>query len=588
MQQLLREAKQDASISGIFWRDPHDIMEQKRAIMAYLRRRNMRTHTNQNRLGFLYYAYNEDRWWYEIIELFRKFLLNGVVVTIQTGQTSKIMFGVCLCLLFLVMVQNIHPHKAESDHVLMVVSHVQLFVTMFAGLILTEKIEFLSSFESNRRLARVQEVKFIEIFVITTHLGTLMYGISCVFYEKYFSPEVMRMLKIEAHHNAVMKRLKASAKKGWKNVSIKAKMIKGKKLLNGKKQEEDQILDLLMDQELEDLSTGEAANVKVVSLKSTQLKIMNRLRAQKGTASAFGVKQSGIAGLLGQKGKSTKVLPQDQIAKLKNADQTIAKLTAEQKSTVDFNWEEDDTNTKEDEIRQQITVQSSGGSSEGGSGVVIETQQDLEDMQNESKKRDEKIRSAFRFRLKNASKRALNSRGIFDQYESDKKSITVAKGNLKKALEGKSLKVLKTEVDKIKANPAVWKAMKKEVTAAEEKCLSESSKLIDRLKSAMNDHENPKQLPILEKILDEVTSVGVTDNDELIAEAMEKMISLEHFQKLRALVEGMSNKVIADLKSYSKPDKSIETIMRCVFIFLGHEKSHLESWKDLQVLIGKT
>merc|ERR1711871_1897818 len=59
MKQLLREAKQDSSISGLFWKDPHDIVEQKRAIISYLRRRNMRLHTNQTRLGFLYYAYNE-------------------------------------------------------------------------------------------------------------------------------------------------------------------------------------------------------------------------------------------------------------------------------------------------------------------------------------------------------------------------------------------------------------------------------------------------------------------------------------------------------------------------------------------------
>jgi hypothetical protein len=188
MKQLLKEAKQDSSISGLFWRDPHDVVEQKRAIVAYLRRRNMRTHTNQTRLGFLYYAYNEGVWWYEVVELFRKFTLNGVVVTIGTGQTSKIVFGMLLCLLFLVFVQNVHPHKAESDHILMVLTHMQLFVTMFAGLVLTEKIQFMEAFTPNRREARVQEKAFVEIFVITTHLGTLLYGMACVFYERHFSP----------------------------------------------------------------------------------------------------------------------------------------------------------------------------------------------------------------------------------------------------------------------------------------------------------------------------------------------------------------------------------------------------------------
>ena len=40
--------------------------------------------------------------------------------------------------------------------------------------------------------------------------------------------EVMKILKREAHHKAVLKQPKASAKRGWKQVSLKSKFMKKK------------------------------------------------------------------------------------------------------------------------------------------------------------------------------------------------------------------------------------------------------------------------------------------------------------------------------------------------------------------------
>jgi hypothetical protein len=572
MKQLLREAKQESSVVGLFWRDPDTLEDQKKVVLAYLRRRNLRSHKNQNRLGFLYYAYNENRWWYEIVELFRKFSLNGVVVTIQTGQTSKIMFGTILCLGFLVLVQNIHPHKAESDHVLTVVAHMQLFVTMFAGLLLTEKIQFMDAFITNRREARLKEVEFIETFVITTHLGTLLYGMSCVFYEKYFSPEVMRIMKIEAHHEAVMKQLRASAKKGWKSVSLKRRMIRGKGLLSAKKSQDDSILDLIAESELEDISGTE---VKVVTLKDRQQKVMAKLRANR--KNAFGIEAgSGAGGLLAalkKPGGGTKVAPTVQIEELRKAQKTIKTAQAQSGSHVDFNWG-DDEDEDEEKMRKKLTA-----------GTKEAETTDLNTVQSNLDARAKELRHAFE------SKRAEDEKAGHSKvvpYSSDRKSVEQAKINLEQAMEGKSLKVLSMELEKIQASERVSTALKTELKAAEVKLREGTADLTKKLTFAMNDSKNPKQLEVLEKALDEVTAAGIKGHDELVQQAVEKMIALEHLVKLRALIEGLNQKTIAEIKSFANPSESIVAVMKAVMLFLGTHPEDVATWKGIVAWIGKT
>merc|ERR1711881_282697 len=125
-------------------------------------------------------------------------------------------------------------------------------------------------------------------------------GMACVFYERHFFPEVMKILKREAHHKAVLKQLKASAKRGWKQVSLKSKFIKRKGLLGKEKDKnsgagKDTIMDLIAENELEEMASQE---VKVVSLKSAQRKIMARLQAKRSINATLGSKGNGISGLL--------------------------------------------------------------------------------------------------------------------------------------------------------------------------------------------------------------------------------------------------------------------------------------------------
>eukprot|EP00945_MAST-04E_sp_MAST-4E-sp1_P006379 g6379.t1 len=135
-QLLLKEAKEDADLHQEFWTldkdgdGEHTIKEEEVAVKHFLRRKNMRFYRTYDRLGFIYYAYKEDIWWYELTELMRKLLLNGFMVLVPQGVVSRVTVGLLVCLVFLLVLNHVRPYKAASDDLLQNMCHVQLFLTI--------------------------------------------------------------------------------------------------------------------------------------------------------------------------------------------------------------------------------------------------------------------------------------------------------------------------------------------------------------------------------------------------------------------------------------------------------------------------
>ena len=104
--QVLKEAEEDAKIMREHWVLDKDgdgdptLDEKKHAVVKYFQRKNMRFHRTYERLGFLYYSYNETHWWYEMVELSRKLILNGVIVLVPEAVTARVMVGLLTCLFY--------------------------------------------------------------------------------------------------------------------------------------------------------------------------------------------------------------------------------------------------------------------------------------------------------------------------------------------------------------------------------------------------------------------------------------------------------------------------------------------------------
>ena len=63
---------------------------------------------------------------------------------------------------------------------------------------------------------------------------------------------------------------------------------------------------------------------------------------------------------------------------------------------------------------------------------------------------------------------------------------------------------------------------------------------------------------------------------------------LEQSYKLRKLILGLDQKTIAEIKSFNKPLKVIENVMRACFLLLGNTKKELADWPKIVAFIGKT
>merc|ERR1711871_1105996 len=193
---LLKEAHEDAKAQGRFWTldkdgdGEHTDREVKDAILYYLRQRNMRFHRTYQRLGFIYYSYRESCWWYEVVELNRKLILNGAIVLLGGGQetATTIVGGLVVCFAFIVLLNYVQPYNCQSAFLLQNICHVQLFLTALCGLLLKVGVKFLGFGEQHRE----GEQKIVETLVISSHALTLVFAVGSVIWEKFFSHEVRR------------------------------------------------------------------------------------------------------------------------------------------------------------------------------------------------------------------------------------------------------------------------------------------------------------------------------------------------------------------------------------------------------------
>jgi hypothetical protein len=218
-QLLLKEAKEDADLHQEFWTldkdgdGEHTIKEEEVAVKHFLRRKNMRFYRTYDRLGFIYYAYKEDIWWYELTELMRKLLLNGFMVLVPQGVVSRVTVGLLVCLVFLLVLNHVRPYKAASDDLLQNMCHVQLFLTMFCGVLLKGKVPFLGFSVTLRKY----EQDICQWTVVLSHAFCLFYAMCSIVYERFFSHE-RRMLNLkqnrrEAELKARMAKFKRAKKK---------------------------------------------------------------------------------------------------------------------------------------------------------------------------------------------------------------------------------------------------------------------------------------------------------------------------------------------------------------------------------------
>ena len=96
------------------------------------------------RFGAMYYAYKDEYWWYEVVELFFRFFMNGMMIHVSPGTISQLLAGLVVCGASFSIVQSIKPFKNASNNTLAILTKFQLLLTLFSMLLLKLKAPFFS------------------------------------------------------------------------------------------------------------------------------------------------------------------------------------------------------------------------------------------------------------------------------------------------------------------------------------------------------------------------------------------------------------------------------------------------------------
>merc|ERR1711871_907775 len=86
--------------------------------------------------GQLYLQYEEEYWYWEIIEMLRKVFLCGGLLTVAAGTSFQIVVALLVQVFYIAMISRLMPYKHLHDDVVQLIGSMQLLLTLVAGLML--------------------------------------------------------------------------------------------------------------------------------------------------------------------------------------------------------------------------------------------------------------------------------------------------------------------------------------------------------------------------------------------------------------------------------------------------------------------
>jgi len=88
------------------------------------------------RLGFIFIAYRVDFWWFESVEMLRKFLITCFLVFLQGEGPSQLATGSLITFVFLLLNLSLRPYCTDGLNNLQTLSLVAQFLTLFCGILI--------------------------------------------------------------------------------------------------------------------------------------------------------------------------------------------------------------------------------------------------------------------------------------------------------------------------------------------------------------------------------------------------------------------------------------------------------------------
>jgi hypothetical protein len=95
----------------------------------------------ENRVGFLFEAYHVQTWYWEVVELLRKFLLTGVMSMVSPGSAAQVVMGLLVAFGAVVLYARLSPYAEPGVNRLGLLAQLNLFFFLLVALLLKVKAD---------------------------------------------------------------------------------------------------------------------------------------------------------------------------------------------------------------------------------------------------------------------------------------------------------------------------------------------------------------------------------------------------------------------------------------------------------------
>ena len=161
-------------------------------------------------IGFLHKEYEPTCFWWELMEMLRKFLLVGLFVTLMPGTIMQISIGTIVSAVYLMIQLQASPYKSQSDDYVAVASSFSLLMVFVCSIIY--KYDALTSSEELQAKMSIEQTE--DFIVDNTALTAVL--VASVFGSLVFSSGLVAVqIIMEIKNNAKLRRLKYTTTGKW-------------------------------------------------------------------------------------------------------------------------------------------------------------------------------------------------------------------------------------------------------------------------------------------------------------------------------------------------------------------------------------
>ncbi|EQC39865.1 hypothetical protein SDRG_02523 [Saprolegnia diclina VS20] len=175
----------------------------------YMKTKNLEDSAVMARLGLIYQNYKSEFWWFDVFDLIRKVLLNGVLVFLQGNDIVQSTSGLALCLLALTLTLQCKPYRSWTDSLVAGVTQFQLFITLFLGFLLLMNT---ASTTALTPVVAMVDVYTISLLLVATNLASIVVAAGVLLHDTIRNRR--RVRKVRAVRRAAL--ISAAVRKLWR------------------------------------------------------------------------------------------------------------------------------------------------------------------------------------------------------------------------------------------------------------------------------------------------------------------------------------------------------------------------------------